>query len=543
MTKQKPNIKINDIFNDVEIEEIGYEGYAIFRVLNFPILVKYLLPSEKADIRIIDVNSKFATAEVIKLKSKSNHRVLEELYKNKNLDNMPLYIMNYSEQIKFKQKILNDLFKRNFDNWNYDIDFISAEENTHYRNKITLHCNFLEDEIKIGYYQNDTHNIFCDEENLLVDKKLNEFITFLIKDIKTKKDIWKEYKNIFSITFRFSKKFNEILVIFNSVGNKVIKKENLPIFNDEKIKIGYFINFYKNNKLEIIYSKHIIGIKHLNFQLNDSKYLVGPNCFFQINENQILKIYEKIKEILNLKSKEVLFDIFSGISSIGIYLSNYVNKIKSVEINEESVKYGKISSESNNLRNIEFVKQDATKFFKNLDKNKFLKNKNILILDPPRGGINKKMFNSIKDISFEKIIYLSCNPRTLVRDLKMFEQFGYQIRFVEGYDMFPQTYHIETVALLSKLNVDKHIDVEIKLDELDLTSAESKASYAQIKEYILEKFDLKVSTLYIAQIKKKCGIVLREHYNKSKKEKQVIPQCTPEKEDAIIDALRHFKMI
>ena len=102
---------------------------------------------------------------------------------------------------------------------------------------------------------------------------------------------------------------------------------------------------------------------------------------------------------------------------------------------------------------------------------------------------------------------------------------------------------VETLALLSKLDVDKHIDVEIKLDELDLTSAESKASYAQIKEYILEKFDLKVSTLYIAQIKKKCGIALREHYNKSKKEKQVIPQCTPEKEEAIMDALRHFKMI
>jgi len=109
--------------------------------------------------------------------------------------------------------------------------------------------------------------------------------------------------------------------------------------------------------------------------------------------------------------------------------------------------------------------------------------------------------------------------------------------------MFPWSVHVETVALLSKLDVDKHIDVEIKLDELDLTSAESKATYAQIKEYILEKFDLKVSTLYIAQIKKKCGIVLREHYNKSKKEKQAIPQCTLEKEEAIMDALKHFKMI
>lgn len=103
--------------------------------------------------------------------------------------------------------------------------------------------------------------------------------------------------------------------------------------------------------------------------------------------------------------------------------------------------------------------------------------------------------------------------------------------------------HLETVALLSKLDVDKHIEVEIELDELDLTSAESKATYAQIKEYVWNKFELKVSTLYIAQIKKKCGIELREHYNKSKKEKQIIPQCTPEKEEAITDALRHFKMI
>ena len=142
-----------------------------------------------------------------------------------------------------------------------------------------------------------------------------------------------------------------------------------------------------------------------------------------------------------------------------------------------------------------------------------------------------------------EIVYVSCNPKSLVENVVEFESRGYKLDKLKLMDMFPSGPHVETVALLSKLDVDKHIDVEIKLDELDLTSAESKATYAQIKEYILEKFDLKVSTLYIAQIKKKCGIVLREHYNKSKKEKQVIPQCTPEKEEAIMDALKHFKMI
>ena len=158
-----------------------------------------------------------------------------------------------------------------------------------------------------------------------------------------------------------------------------------------------------------------------------------------------------------------------------------------------------------------------------------------------------KIKRIIQDVTGEKIddiVVYNCGLSTPKLAKNGFQATAiYLEKYNELLVIFRGTELDETVALLSKLDVDKHIDVEIKLDELDLTSAESKATYAQIKEYILEKFDLKVSTLYIAQIKKKCGIVLREHYNKSKKEKQVIPQCTPEKEEAIMDALRHFKMI
>lgn len=156
---------------------------------------------------------------------------------------------------------------------------------------------------------------------------------------------------------------------------------------------------------------------------------------------------------------------------------------------------------------------------------------------------DKKALATVADWQPSRIVYVSCNPATLARDAAYLATRGYAVTYVQPVDMFPHTTHIETVALLSKLDVDKHISVEIELDEVDLTSAESKATYAQIKEYVWNKFQLKVSTLYIAQIKRKCGIELREHYNKSKKEKQIIPQCTPEKEEAIMDALRHFKMI
>ena len=188
-----------------------------------------------------------------------------------------------------------------------------------------------------------------------------------------------------------------------------------------------------------------------------------------------------------------------------------------------------------------FVAADATEYLTSMAQEGA--KADVVVMDPPRSGSTEEFIQAVAQLAPERVVYVSCNPETLGWDLESFKKVKY--RAVEAWpvDMFGWTNHVETVALLSKLDVDKHIDVEIKLDELDLTSAESKATYAQIKEYILEKFDLKVSTLYIAQIKKKCGIILREHYNKSKKEKQVIPQCTPEKEEAIMDALKHFKMI
>ena len=195
----------------------------------------------------------------------------------------------------------------------------------------------------------------------------------------------------------------------------------------------------------------------------------------------------------------------------------------------------------NKIGNIRFVNDDASNFMAVLAKTK--QRVDCVIMDPPRSGSTKEFMDAIKILNPKKVVYISCDPTTQIRDIKYFSKLGYRGNVLYPFDMFPHTIHTETVALLSKLNVDKHIDVEIKLDELDLTSAESKATYAQIKEYVLEKFGLKVSTLYIAQTKKKCGIEMREHYNKSKKDNQAILQCTPEKEEAIMDALRHFKMI
>ena len=161
-----------------------------------------------------------------------------------------------------------------------------------------------------------------------------------------------------------------------------------------------------------------------------------------------------------------------------------------------------------------------------------------------REGIHPKALPKIVDLyRCEKMLYISCKPTSLARDLVEFAKYGYRVEKVCCVDMFPGTVHCETVCLLSKLNAKQHIEVEIKMDELDLTAAESKATYDEIKEYVLEKHGLKVSSLYISQVKRKCGLDVGQNYNLSKKEDAKVPQCPPEKEAAIMDALKHFQMI
>ena len=167
----------------------------------------------------------------------------------------------------------------------------------------------------------------------------------------------------------------------------------------------------------------------------------------------------------------------------------------------------------------------------------------LIVLDPPRDGVHPKALEKIIDFGVERMVYIACKPTSLARDLELLQGRGYQVERIGCVDLFPSTYHVETVCLLSKLNVKHHIEVEITMDELDLTAAESKATYDEIKAYVLEKFGFKVSQLYIAQIKRKCGIIERKNYNQSKKEDAKVPKCPPEKEAAIMDALKHFQMI
>lgn len=280
------------------------------------------------------------------------------------------------------------------------------------------------------------------------------------------------------------------------------------------------------------------GRDYYNEEILGLKFKVSAFSFFQTNVDAVERLYSyAVSLIEDFENKEV-FDLYCGTGTITQVLARKAKEVIGIELVEEAVEAAKTNAALNGLDNCRFLAGDVFEVLDSLpDKPE------VIVVDPPRVGISSNALEKIIGYGVKQIVYISCNPKSLADNLYYMQYYGYEIKSVKPFDNFPGTKHTETAALLSKLDVDKHINIEIELDELDLTSAESKATYAQIKEYVWNKFELKVPTLYIAQIKRKCGIELREHYNKSKKENQIIPQCTPEKEEAIMDALRHFKMI
>lgn len=277
-------------------------------------------------------------------------------------------------------------------------------------------------------------------------------------------------------------------------------------------------------------------------ELLDLKFKITPFSFFQTNSLGAEVLYQTAREFigdaLDDEASQTVFDLYSGTGTIAQILSPVAKKVIGVEIVEEAVVAARENAALNGLTNCEFIAGDVLKVIDTIGEKP-----DYIVLDPPRDGIHPKALEKIIRYNVPQMVYISCKPTSLARDLEVLQARGYKVKKVQCVDMFPATGNIETVCLLSKLNVKHHIEVEITMDELDLTAAESKATYDEIKAYVLEKFGFKVSQLYIAQIKRKCGIIERKNYNQSKKEDAKVPKCPPEKEAAIMDALKHFQMI
>lgn len=291
----------------------------------------------------------------------------------------------------------------------------------------------------------------------------------------------------------------------------------------------------QSDRTELLY-----GQEYFYEELLGLKFKISTFSFFQTNSYSAEVLYQTARDYVGDLggSDKTVFDLYSGTGTIAQLMAPAAGKVIGVEIVEEAVEAAKKNAAANGLDNCEFIAGDVLKVLDEVEEKP-----DMIILDPPRDGIHPKALPKIIAYGVDHIVYISCKPTSLVRDLEVFLENGYRVDKAVAVDQFPWTANVETVCLLSKLQSKEHIEIEVKMDELDLTSAESKATYEEIREYVFEHTGLKVSHLYIAQVKQKYGIIERENYNKPKSEDTRQPQCPPEKEKAITEALKHFGMI
>ena len=291
----------------------------------------------------------------------------------------------------------------------------------------------------------------------------------------------------------------------------------------------------KSDEMRLLYGRDFFMEK-----LFDLEFKVSVYSFFQTNSAGAEKLYSIVKEFAGDVADKTVFDLYCGTGTIGQIMAEAGSKkVLGIELIEEAVVAANENAKRNHLENCTFLAGDVLKMVDELEERP-----DLIIVDPPRDGIHPKAIGKIIAFGAPEIVYVSCKPTSLARDLEIFQQEGYQVERVKLMDMFPRTVHVETVVLLSKGEVDsKKIRVEFSLEDMDMSEFQDGATYPQLKDYVLEHSGLKVSNLYISQIKRKCGIGVGKNYNLPKSEDSRQPQCPPEKEKAIREAFKYFGMI
>lgn len=542
-------LKKNDIV-EVEIVDLTHEGAGVAKVDGLVFFVENALPSEKILMRVLKVNKKIGFGKVEKY-------LVQSLHRNQDLDLAYLRSgiadlghLSYPEQLKFKTKQVKDSLYKIAGIADVEVaETLGMEHPVKYRNKAQVPVRRVNGVLETGFFRKNSHNLMPLEDFFIQDPVIDQVVVAL-RDLLRRFDL-KPYDEkeqsglIRNLVVRRGHYSGQIMVVLVTTRPKVFRVDQLieQVIKQfpEIVSVMQNINDQNTNA---IFGKEwctLYGQDYITDQMLGNDFQIAGPAFYQVNTEMAEKLYQTAIDFAELKKDDVVIDAYSGIGTIGLSVAKHVKEVYGVELIPEAVENSQKNASLNKITNAHYVCDTAENAMK-----KWLKEgiqPTVILVDPPRKGLTESFIKASAQTGADRIAYISCNVATMARDIKLYQELGYELKKVQPVDLFPQTHHVETVALLSKLDIDKHISVEIELDEMDLTSAESKATYAQIKEYVWNKFELKVSTLYIAQIKKKCGIELREHYNKSKKDKQIIPQCTPEKEEAIMDALRHFKMI
>lgn len=535
---------------EIEIEKIVFGGEGLGRVDGFTVFVPMSVPGDILEIEIISVKKTYARGLIKNIIKASPERIDSHKFTFEDFYGCDFAMLKYESQLKYKKLMVEEVMRKIAGLPDIEIsDVLASEDVYNYRNKIIEPFSVYGNKIITGFFKRKSHEVFEVDENILNSKLGNRIIKEL-KEIlnKNKISVYNEitHRGLLRNVMIRTNSNNEAMLVLIINSNKITENiKNLLFRLREKIEeiksIYISLNSKKTNTVIGEKNIFIYGEESIKENLNGIEFHISPTSFFQINVKQAKRLYDIAINFFDNIDDKYIVDAYSGTGTIGMIMAKKAKKVYAIEIVKSASEDGEKTAKENGIENIEFINGAVEKELVNLiNANKRI---DTIIFDPPRKGLEVSIIDKVAELNLKEVVYISCNPSTFARDVKLFSEKGYVLKKLQAVDMFPQTSHIETVALLSKLDSKNHISIKLPMDNMDLTSVESKATYKQIQNYVLEKFGFKVSTLYIAQVKKKHGIEVREHYNILKNENQKVPQCSIEKEEAILDALKYYKMI
>ena len=535
---------------NIEITDVTSDGNGVGKIDGFTVFVPLTVTGDTAEIVVIKVLSHYAVGRMLNLITPSPMRQEPQCNVYKRCGGCHLQHIKYDSQLDIKRGFIEAAMARigGFDGFRVD-EMLGMDSPTRYRNKCIFPIGADKNGDTVsGFYARRSHEIIPINDCQSTIRESGDIVRAVKEYMKatgvTPYDESTHTGLIRRVFIRDARSNDEIMVVV-SVNGKSLPKPDVLIsrllsVSDKIVSVYININENRTNTVLGAENKLIYGKHHIEDTLCGIKFKISPHSFYQIIPYMTETLYRRALDYADISSSDTVLDVYCGIGTISLAASKTAKKVVGIEIVPQAVKDAKENAKNNGINNAEFYAESAETAVPKLIEQGM--RPDIVILDPPRKGSDESTLNAIVTSKPKRIVYVSCNPSTLARDARYLSEHGYSPTKSTGVDMFPHTTHVETCVLLSKLKSSKSVTIDLDLDALETTAAEVKATYGEIKEYILNKYGFKVSSLNIAQVKKECGIIERENFNKpSGKYRQ--PNCPKHKFNAIKEALGHFKMI
>ena len=541
------DLKKNDIYT-VTIEDYSSDASGICRINGRVVFVPKAIPGEEWEIKIVKVRHDCAYARGERLLKASPARIVSACPYFGLCGGCDTQHISYEEELRFKLGLVNSALRRIGKQSMQATEIIGSENISHYRNKGIFAIGTIDGKARCGFFRERSHQLIAVDDCLIQDE-LSCRAAIAVTEFMNANGIspYDEAAGTGAVRHVFCRSSvhgSDVLLC-------IVSREGLgkktQAFIDCLRKAcpeltGIVLNINRSTGNTVLSGDFytLWGRGSINDTLCGFKFDIAPQAFFQVNPPQAERLYARAIEYAALTPDMLALDLYCGAGTISLCLSAHAKKVIGAEIVPEAVDNANKNALANNVANVEFILADAGQAAKALYERG--ERPDVVVVDPPRKGLLENAIEAVAAMQPQRIVYVSCDPATLARDILRFNAYSYTLEKVTAVDMFPRTRHVETVCQLVLRNPVTHINIDVDVEEL-VQDKRGAATYGQIKDYVLEHSGLKVSSLYIAQVKQKCDIIERENYNKSKSEDAKQPQCPPEKEVAIMEALRYYGMI